>query len=680
MTVVDITGRCSADGHYVFLNHRSSEVKTDAYLTSLTGSSSGAMCLQFYHYMQGRDTWTGYLKVYVKNPSVNIIDISPVWMESGPKGDRWIMSRIPLIFGGQYHVPAVPFPISSSNIGIQQSCNVSKLLNMILMANIRFHIASTLYIIVVNSQVVFVGNEGKEGDNSIIALDDVAMLQSQCPVAATCSFEDGLCDWQNELGYDGLDWVMNQGATPTQDTGPKYDHTLQTALGHYMYIEADDGSPNDYALLTSPSIAAGQYCFEFYYYMYGADIGGLAVQSVVNGVERTKFQAFGNQGQEWKLVRVLCHVYKFMHGKVTLKEEEEFTVQLRGVLGKGPLSDMAIDDTWTTNKACPVDPGQFLCADGTGISYDKVCDFIADCPGKNDEDLCGDCNFELGSCGWTFLNTNDNIWKRGGNMTEDAGVDFVYDHTLGTDAGYFVYTSEQPSDVQGPAVMVTNPLHNSHLQCAMEFWFRENSVIESGRHVHLTVNVNKDGQTSPVFFLVDSKNRDWMFASARLMDWQGEFTVQIEGQNDNGPADLTLDDIIFTGCALPVSSDECLPYQMKCAWTGLCIQPDLLCDNTNDCGDLSDEQNCGSYPNICDFEENQLCLWIQEPENDDIDWQYGSGLTPVGSRTFLTGPPVDHTTRLSVGHYMYITPSQPKRRKKKDMKTGALATQPSFDC
>lgn len=61
-------------------------------------------CLQFYHYMQGRDSWTGYLKVYVKNPGVNIVDISPVWMESGPKGDRWIMSRIPLNFGGQYHV------------------------------------------------------------------------------------------------------------------------------------------------------------------------------------------------------------------------------------------------------------------------------------------------------------------------------------------------------------------------------------------------------------------------------------------------------------------------------------------------------------------------------------------------------------------------------------------------
>lgn len=79
--------------------------------------------------------------------------------------------------------------------------------------------------------------------------------------------------------------------------------------------------------------------------------------------------------------------------------------------------------------------------------------------------------FLPGSCGWTFLNTNDNIWKRGRNITEDSGVDYVYDHTLGTDAGYFVYTSEQPSDIEGPAVMVTNPHHNSHLQCAMEFWW-----------------------------------------------------------------------------------------------------------------------------------------------------------------------------------------------------------------
>lgn len=55
-------------------------------------------------------------------------------------------------------------------------------------------------------------------------------------------------------------------------------------------------------------------------------------------------------------------------------------------------------------------------------------------------------------------------------MTEDSGIDYVYDHTLGTEDGYFIYSTEQPSDVGGPAVMVTTAHHNSHLQCTMDFW------------------------------------------------------------------------------------------------------------------------------------------------------------------------------------------------------------------
>lgn len=82
-----------------------------------------------------------------------------------------------------------------------------------------------------SSQLAFGALEGEEGGNSIIALDDVVMLNRTCPEIATCSFEDGFCGWTNTKDGDSTEWVMNQGSTPTEGTGPKYDHTLGTALG-----------------------------------------------------------------------------------------------------------------------------------------------------------------------------------------------------------------------------------------------------------------------------------------------------------------------------------------------------------------------------------------------------------------------------------------------------------------
>lgn len=81
------------------------------------------------------------------------------------------------------------------------------------------------------TKMVFGAVEGEEGSNSIIAVDDVVMLNKTCPQIATCSFEDGFCDWTNTKEGDDSEWVMNRGSTPTEGTGPRYDHTLGTALG-----------------------------------------------------------------------------------------------------------------------------------------------------------------------------------------------------------------------------------------------------------------------------------------------------------------------------------------------------------------------------------------------------------------------------------------------------------------
>lgn len=56
-------------------------------------------------------------------------------------------------------------------------------------------------------------------------------------------------------------------------------------------------------------------------------------------------------------------------------------------------------------------------------------------------------------------------------MSDGTHEGYIYDHTLGNAAGYFLYTAEHASESSGPAVMVTEPLHNSFLECTMEFWY-----------------------------------------------------------------------------------------------------------------------------------------------------------------------------------------------------------------
>lgn len=59
----------------------------------------------------------------------------------------------------------------------------------------------------------------------------------------------------------------------------------------------------------------------------------------------------------------------------------------------------------------------------------------------------------------------------------------------------------------------------------------------------------------------------------------------------------------------------------------MCIDEDFLCDNTNDCGDMTDEVDCDTDATFCSFEENQPCIWTQENEQDDLGkWEISCSL------------------------------------------------------
>lgn len=105
--------------------------------------------------------------------------------------------------------------------------------------------------------VIFEGVHGGDftGD---IAIDDLTVYPNRCDIfknittqnplltttvsypalAINCDFENGYCSWTNDTDAD-FAWLINKGITMSDETGPLYDHTTESALGHYIYIEVD---------------------------------------------------------------------------------------------------------------------------------------------------------------------------------------------------------------------------------------------------------------------------------------------------------------------------------------------------------------------------------------------------------------------------------------------------------
>lgn len=55
------------------------------------------------------------------------------------------------------------------------------------------------------------------------------------PYGARCSFEENWCGWYN-VDAEPLQWQRHNGSTPTNYTGPNFDHTYMNTTGNYIYV------------------------------------------------------------------------------------------------------------------------------------------------------------------------------------------------------------------------------------------------------------------------------------------------------------------------------------------------------------------------------------------------------------------------------------------------------------
>ena len=74
-----------------------------------------------------------------------------------------------------------------------------------------------------------------------------------------------------------------------------------STTGSYIYIEASPQMPGDAARLLSDWIEPiEEVCIQFWYHMYGSDIGNLSIYLKTNQSEKVVWTLLGNQGDQWR--------------------------------------------------------------------------------------------------------------------------------------------------------------------------------------------------------------------------------------------------------------------------------------------------------------------------------------------------------------------------------------------
>ncbi|XP_041944947.1 MAM and LDL-receptor class A domain-containing protein 2 isoform X2 [Alosa sapidissima] len=288
-------------GHYYYLESSNQLPASRARMASSAFPSGQGKCLQFWYHMFGQGM--GTLNVYQQPAEGEAV---LVFSRAGNMGELWRLAQAPL-----------------------QATQ-----------------STESYRIVVEG----VRGQSEQGD---MAIDDVLVTDAPCPPGGHCDFELNMCGWTNLYGVDETDWLRGQGLNPSLNTGPSVDHTTNSSIGYYMYVDTSVGMWGETAMLFSDVLlpARGGHCLTFWFHMFGQNVGTLSLWTTNkpgpseydNG--RLLWTASGSQGAVW------------LEDSVFVESDKPSWFLFLYQKGEFPSGDVALDDIQLSPGPCyPVSP------------------------------------------------------------------------------------------------------------------------------------------------------------------------------------------------------------------------------------------------------------------------------------------------------------------------------------
>ncbi|KFU85340.1 Apical endosomal glycoprotein, partial [Chaetura pelagica] len=521
---------------------------------------------------------------------------------------------------------------------------------------------------------------------------------ARCKPFTRCSFEQGFCNWETEVGQPA--WERNTSLSlGTGGSVPTRDHSHNSRAGFFLLVGSTSTTgTTGPARLSSPTFQATNSCsLVLYCHLHGSATSSLSISYVTRSTKHLMRERTGDLGSCWVRERVNFNV------------TESFKVLIEGVAsGTGTV---AIDDlilspgcmqeqgeleggcpqpllqnrqlfpekpslslpSWTGAGHCTGE--EVACDSGGCISTELSCDFAQTCADGSDEQRCGATTFEAGAGGWHDVSVGRLRWgvKRDTEPTQPTAM-FITGAFLALQAGegQMVAAAKARTPLLGPSgpactleMSYRIRLGPQELSCNFERgmcgWYQDQS--SDFRWVHGTEQGQGPDHTtgSGYFMAVDPSAPCSRRQRAQLITYSQEpttaprclsFWYRLAGPQI-GTLNLKLwlegaeDTVLWTQrgtrgslwhrgqATLPSTGRRRYRVAFEALRDG--FQGDMALD------DLALTAGpCGAEPS-CSFEVDECGL-------------AGSGWRRQSNGTGSTaGPRADHSTGTSTGHYMVVS-------------------------